>query len=69
MTEPRSRQRWCNWQHLCQEDVGNDTWTCAAHLNEARALHCPYKSMKDAKERTYPCIDAEPVEAAKAKGE
>ena len=65
--EVMGMKRWCEWQHCCQEDIGNDTWTCTAHLQDSRALQCHYTSMKDAKERTYPCINAEPVEAAEAK--
>ena len=52
-------ERFCEYQMKCHEDTGK-TWTCTAHLDSGRAMECHYKSLEDAKDRKYPCVDAEP---------
>jgi len=42
-----------------EEPVYEDTWTCLAHMDEGRVFECPYDSLADAKQRPYPCVDAE----------
>lgn len=52
--------RFCKWQVACKDDFdinGNQiTWTCTAHLHEARAFICRYSSLKEA--RNKGCQDA-----------
>ncbi len=52
---------WCKWQLKFREDTP-ETWTCSAHGNERRAFECPYENMNDAKNRKYPCQEAEAKE-------
>lgn len=56
--------KFCKSQIVCKEDRQNteETYTCTAHLHEARAMQCPYKSFKDSQERIYRCVDAEEAE-------
>ena len=61
-------KKFCYWQVTCAEDFENGkqkSWTCSAHAIEERAYGCPYSSLKDAKERRYPCVDAKPPEIEK----
>lgn len=54
-------KKFCEYQVKCKEDVGM-TWTCTAHLNEAWAFTCPYKSFKDSKRAVGRCEDGRRVE-------
>jgi hypothetical protein len=56
-----SLEKWCDQQRTCEEDLGKGTFTCSAHMAEARAPQCPYKSNEDRKSRQYPCQDYQPV--------
>lgn len=35
-----SRIQWCKCQMMSKEDVGNNTWTCTAHLAEGLVHQC-----------------------------
>jgi len=54
--------KFCYWQIAVKEDFNKNkeqiSWTCTAHLHEGRAMGCAYESLKDAKHRRYPCVDA-----------
>lgn len=52
---------WCDNQCLDE----NGVITCLAHLAEARALTCPYKTNEERLTATYPCSDYEPVTEAR----
>ena len=39
----QKKQPFCYWQYEGRGDVGETTYTCAAHVAESRAFICPYK--------------------------
>lgn len=49
-------KKWCEHQTKCVEDT-EETFTCTAHMAEARAFQCPYKNTADRVSRKYPCPD------------
>jgi hypothetical protein len=63
-------KQFCENQITCKENYdadGNQTsWTCAAHLAEARAPDCHYKSEQERINAehipyAYPCADFKPI--------
>jgi len=35
--------QFCYYHIIAREDVGKNSFTCTAHLNEGRAFRCPYR--------------------------
>ena len=56
-------EKWCNNQHICEEDKDKGTFTCLAHLAEGRVLQCSYKDKDARKKAQYPCSDFEEIKA------
>ncbi len=63
-------KQFCEDQIKCKEDT-EETWTCTAHLDSARAFRCPYVQSDivfsalherevPIKDNGYPCIDYRP---------
>jgi len=53
-----SIEKFCNYQIKYKEDA-DAMWTCTAHLADARAFICPYKSFRDFQRRGHRCVDVE----------
>lgn len=67
-------EKFCECQVTCKEDYdekGNQlSWTCAAHLAEARVFDCGYKSAQERIEAShipyaYPCADFKQIHKSK----